>query len=130
MMLSHYAVYRKFRNRIFQPWRPHTSCLVVFRFVVIQELLKASTCQLRLGTRVTGVVGSAKEGYSVYGAGQEQMGTFDAVIIAAPIGLAAISLDVRKEVLAVIETFMLLMAGGLIVQKACRRQGAAAQLLL
>lgn len=46
------------------------------------------------------MVGSAKEGYSVHGDRQEKLGTFDAVILAAPIGLAGISLDVRKEVLA------------------------------
>lgn len=71
-----------------------------FRLVVIQELLKAATSQLRLSTSVTGVVGSAKEGYSVYGDRQEKLGTFDAVIIAVPMSLAGISLDVRKEVLA------------------------------
>lgn len=46
------------------------------------------------------------------------MGTFDAVIIAAPIDLAGISLDVRKEVLTVTEMCTLLMAGGFVVQAA------------
>lgn len=44
------------------------------------------------------VVGSAKGGYSLYGQGEDTLGTFDAVVIAAPIGLAGISLDMRGEV--------------------------------
>lgn len=63
-----------------------------------QKLLDHSASELRLNTRVTGVVGSAKDGYSLYGDGQEKLGTFDAVVIAAPITLAGITLDVRGEV--------------------------------
>lgn len=44
-------------------------------------------------------MGSAKEGYSLYGGdGQAKLGTFDAVAIAAPMSLAGIALDVRGEV--------------------------------
>lgn len=63
-----------------------------------QELLRRSATTLRLGTQVTGVAGSAGDGYSLYGAGREMLGTFDAVLIAAPISLAQISIDVRDEV--------------------------------
>lgn len=48
---------------------------------------------------MTRVVGSAKEGYSLFGNGEEEkLGTFDAVVIAAPIGLGGIALDMRGEV--------------------------------
>lgn len=60
--------------------------------------MKASAAELQLGTSITGVVGSAKKGYSLYNMDQTELGTFDAVIIATPIGLAGIALDVRKEV--------------------------------
>lgn len=63
-----------------------------------QELLKASATEVRLDTRVTGVVGSAKSGYSLIGGAQDKLGTFDAVVIAAPLVLAGIELDVRGEV--------------------------------
>ena len=70
-----------------------------------QELLKASATEVRLETRVTGVVGSAKAGYSLIGGAQDKLGTFDAVVIAAPLGLAGIALDVRGEVRSWCRTF-------------------------
>lgn len=67
--------------------------------VVLQELVGISASELRLNTSVTRVVGSAKDGYSLFGGGdEEKLGTFDAVVIAAPIGLAGIALDMRGEV--------------------------------
>lgn len=63
-----------------------------------QELLKASATEVRLETRVSGVVGSAKGGYSLIADAGDKLGTFDAVVIAAPLGLAGIALDVRGEV--------------------------------
>lgn len=64
-----------------------------------QELLRASGAELRLNTSVTGVVGSAKDGYSIFGGdGGAKLRTFDAVAIATPISLAGIALDVRGEV--------------------------------
>lgn len=63
-----------------------------------QELLRKSATNLRLETRVAEVHGNLKNGYSLYGADREQLGTFDAVIIAAPLVSADITLDVRKEV--------------------------------
>lgn len=117
--LSPYVVYRWHSSRtVAFNHAVSTSSVSILFFLVVQELLKASTCQLRLGTGVTGVVGSVKRGYSLYGQGQEKLGTFDAVIIAAPIDLAGISLDVRKEVLTVTEMCTLLMAGGFVVQAA------------
>ncbi|CAM9810990.1 unnamed protein product, partial [Laminaria digitata] len=62
-----------------------------------EELLKASATEVRLETRVTGVVGSAKAGYAVISGTQDKLGTFDAVVIAAPLGLAGVALDVRGE---------------------------------
>lgn len=70
-----------------------------------QELLKASATEVRLETRVTGVVGSIKAGYSLIGGAQDKLGTFDAVVIAAPLGLAGIALDVRGEVRSWCHTF-------------------------
>ncbi|CAN0590556.1 unnamed protein product, partial [Ectocarpus sp. 12 AP-2014] len=63
-----------------------------------QELLGVSASEVRLNTSVVRVVGSAKGGYSLYGQDEDTLGTFDAVVIAAPIGLAGISLDMRGEV--------------------------------
>lgn len=66
-----------------------------------QELLGISASELRLNTSVTRVVGSAKDGYSLFGGdggAEDKLGTFDAVVIAAPIGLAGITLDMRGEV--------------------------------
>eukprot|EP00903_Cladosiphon_okamuranus_P011915 g11191.t1 len=65
-----------------------------------EELLGISASELRLNTSVTRVVGSAQDGYSLFGGGggaEDMLGTFDAVVIAAPIGLAGISLDMRGE---------------------------------
>lgn len=56
---------------------------------------------MRLNTDVSRIIGNAGGGYSLYGSGnsgQEELGTFDAVIIAAPISLAGIALDLRGEV--------------------------------
>lgn len=69
----------------------------------LQELLGISASELRLNTSVTRIVGSAQDGYSLFrgggGAGAEDnLGTFDAVVIAAPIGLAGIALDMRGDV--------------------------------
>lgn len=68
---------------------------------LLQELLGISASELRLNTSVTRVVGSAKDGYSLFGGGggaRDKLGTFDAVVIAAPIGLAGIAFDMRGEV--------------------------------
>ncbi|CBJ27907.1 conserved unknown protein [Ectocarpus siliculosus] len=62
-----------------------------------EELLGVSASEVRLNTSVARVVGSAKGGYSLYGQGEDTLGTFDAVVIATPIGLAGISLDMRGE---------------------------------
>ncbi|CAM9405134.1 unnamed protein product [Pylaiella littoralis] len=63
-----------------------------------EELVGISASELRLNTSITRVVGSAEEGYSLFGGGgEEKLGTFDAVVIAAPIGLAGIALDIRCE---------------------------------
>lgn len=74
-----------------------SACCCPFNFCN-QELLKASATEVRLETRVTGVVGNARAGYSVIGGAQDKLGTFDAVVIATPLGLAGIALDVRGEV--------------------------------
>lgn len=57
-----------------------------------------SATEVRLNTRVSRIVGSVKEGYSLYDRDQNKLGTFDAVLIATPIGLSDISLDIRNEV--------------------------------
>lgn len=63
-----------------------------------QELLRKSATNLRLETRVSEVHGNPKNGYALYGADREKLGTFDAVVIAAPLVSADITLDIRKEV--------------------------------
>ncbi|CAM9895784.1 unnamed protein product [Scytosiphon promiscuus] len=62
-----------------------------------EELLNTSASAVRLNTRVSRVVGSRKDGYSLYGGAEEKLGTFDAVVIATPISLAGITLDIRGE---------------------------------
>lgn len=54
---------------------------------------------MHFNTPVSGVSGDAKSKYSLFGGGGgDILGTFDAVIIAVPISLAGIALDVRAEV--------------------------------
>ncbi|CAM9189606.1 unnamed protein product [Ascophyllum nodosum] len=63
-----------------------------------EELLSASATEVNLNTAVNVVSGNAKEGYSLHSSGgTEELGTFDAVIIATPISLAGITFDVRGE---------------------------------
>lgn len=64
-----------------------------------QELLRASASEVHFKTAVSGVSGDAKGKYYLFGGGgRDDLGTFDAVIIAVPISLAGIALDVRAEV--------------------------------
>ncbi|CAM9195491.1 unnamed protein product, partial [Hapterophycus canaliculatus] len=62
-----------------------------------EELLNISASDVRLNTGVARVVGSTKEGYSLFGGAGEKLGTFDAVVIATPISLSGITLDIRGE---------------------------------
>lgn len=67
-----------------------------------QELLDLSASAVKLNTSVARIVGSAKEGYSLFGGAGEKLGTFDAVVIATPISLAGITLDIRGEVIPIL----------------------------
>lgn len=54
---------------------------------------------MHFNTTVSGVSGDVKSKYSLFDEdGVDPLGTFDAVIIAVPISLAGIALDVRAEV--------------------------------
>ncbi|CAM9181548.1 unnamed protein product [Discosporangium mesarthrocarpum] len=61
-----------------------------------EEALRESGADVRWNTTISRVVGGAGAGYSLY-SGQEKVGTFSAVILAAPLELAKITLDIRGK---------------------------------